>query len=301
MQVSEFRLPSRPSVAAIFAGLALLTGCGRAEHRSSEPDADTTSGGASTTGGASAAGGAAVVAGAAGANDAGSTGTEIEPPPADVSGRWALFIFEDPVGVQLIQNGEKLTGMGCAGGTPPGVETKSFCGEISGDVHGQHAEFWFHFDRSTYLADTVMSVDGQRMTGYFHGMDDVPWSTAWLRVPDGQRGLPADPSAGAPQLHGRYQLSLDFADDGGTEYTTARSYVFRYVDREGIASELGSFLHTEIHSALDGSLEVGPVPLTSPELAQALKIETNADGITGVWATTGSAHNYHFSAAREPP
>lgn len=253
--------------------------------------------------GASVGAGGSVVAGSAGVSAAGSSGVggAVAEPPADVSGRWALFVFEDPVGVQLGQSGEQLGGRGCAGGTPP-LEAGggSFCGPVMGKVSGRSARFWFSFESFTYAASTLISADGRRMTGSLHAVSDYDMPTAWLRVPDGDAGLYWDSSARGDVLAGMYTLSLDRAGAGATEYDAAKNYRLRYVAGEGIASDLGSFWHSEIHRA-DSSLQVGPVPATSPELAVSMVLETSADSVSRVRATTASGHDYEFTAARGVP
>jgi hypothetical protein len=93
---------------------------------------------------------------------------------------------------------------------------------------------------------------------------------------------------------------LESADGRGDEYSTDEPYWLSFRS-EGIASHLGSFWHTEIQAGSpEQPILVGPVPMTAPELATALRIETNAEGesITRVHATTGSKHNHVFRAVR---
>jgi hypothetical protein len=279
----------------LVAACLLLAGCGQTERGKAEVASQA---GSSGTAGSPAAAGAPGAAGSAGA-------APVEPPPVDVAGRWALFVFDDPVGVQLSQHGEVLTGTGCAAGTPPhqDVYVADYCGAITGEVHGSAARFWFPIELGgmhPYTAETIVSADRQRMTGHFMGIGDVSWPTAWLRVADGEPGLPWDSALEQDPLVGIYDLTLQSADAGADEYSTAQTYRL-YFRGEGIASDLGSFWHTEMQAGGPGQpILVGPVPMTAPELATALRLETNGESqsITSVHAVTGSGHSYEFSAAR---
>ncbi len=236
-------------------------------------------------------------------------GPAVMEPPADVAGRWALFVFDDPVGVQLVQNGSELTGTGCAAGTPPLEDPDSFVGEFCGPIHGSvtsnKVQFVFRFESGgayTYAADVTVSADRRRMTGTFHGVSDVSWQTAWMRVPEGERGLPRLETAPPEPLWGQYELTLMGSSAGATEYRPGKVYAFNFV-RDGFATDLGSFWYTEwLYSPEDYSFEVGPVPATVPELATSLSVEANpVDGITWVQAHTATGNSYGFAAARKPP
>jgi len=171
-----------------------------------------------------------------------------------------------------------------------------------GKVSGRSARFWFSFESFTYVANTQISADGQRMTGSLHAVADYDMPTAWLRVPDGDSGLYVDSAKREDPLTGWYTLELDGADAGATEYDAARTYRLSYDGVRGIASDLGSFWHTEI-SRIESpaALQVGPVPATSPELAISMRLETSADSVSRVFATTASGHHYEFAAARRVP
>ena len=119
--------------------LALLS-CGRTAGQAGVADAGSIDGGsgaaagsdgssAGGTGGAPPAGGGKAGAtssdpggatgqGGAAGGTAGAAGTT-DRPTADVSGRWGLFVFEDPVGVFLRQEADgTITGQGCTSGAP---------------------------------------------------------------------------------------------------------------------------------------------------------------------------------------
>jgi len=281
----------------------LSCGCGQVEAGSGLPLAGM--GGATGMGGAAGVAGNVSVGGTSMGSNSGAGG---EAPvtaeeAADISGRWALFVFEDPVGVQLTQANGQLTGEGCASGTPPDVgEFQSFCGAVSGKVSGRSAQFWFHFQIYTYLANTQISADGQRMTGSLHAVADYDMPTAWLRVPYERRSLAIDLTRRDDPRAGWYTLTLDGADPDATEYDATKTYRLFYEAGRGIASDLGSFWNTEI-SGMESpaGLQVGPVPATAPELAVSMQLETSADSLSRVRATTGSGHHYEFAAARRVP
>lgn len=307
--------------------LALILGlaCGRVE-RAEDPGVGRTGVGPDVTpvapggaagslaageaAGALAVGGAPAAAGvSAGAGMDASAGAprDVTTPPANVAGRWALFMFEDPVGVNLVQDGDRLTGEGCAGGTPPlqTAGTEEFCGAIVGRVMGQSVEFDFAISMLgfSYHATTQVSADGRRMTGGLYTRFEIDLPTAWLRVPDASPGLPLVPGGRDAVLSGAYQLDLEGAETGGTEYTADKSYRFNYWSDRGIASDLGSFWNTEIGligppDLSDHDISVGPVSATAPELAVSMVLETDASGVTRVYANTASRQHYEFRATR---
>lgn len=271
-----------------------LAGCGRVDR-----DPSDMVGGASTTSTAGSAGSG----GASSSGAGGEAGAEVlAPTPADIAGRWALFTINDPVGMNLVQTGASLAGEGCAAGTPPLDDGLDVCGPLRGEVEGSSARFHFETKQlGAYGDEVIVSADGQRMTGHLRAvMFNVPWPTAWLRVPDGDPGLLPRPG-GFNELSGGYELTLEGSDDAGTEYDGSKSYALRYRSDEGISSDLGSFWHTEIAHAGPGKpIEVGPVPTTAPELAVAMTLETDAESITQLRATTGSGHTYRFKVSRLP-
>jgi hypothetical protein len=260
---------------------ALVVGCGKAA-RAGDP---TGVAGAGSDGGAA----------AAGASSDGPTGA------VDISGRWGLFVLLDLVGVQLTQVGQTLSGRGCASGAPPLAEAEAYgrCGTIAGNVDGNRTSFGFELENGSgsYYAETIVSADGQRMTGRFRGLTEVPYPTAWLRVADDQPWLEFGIGRHSVR-NGSYDLRLESASEGGSEYDAAKSYGLTYLDGEGLFSDLGSFWHEEIVPAGPyGALVVGPVPVTAPELAVSLRLEISGEAFDRVHATTGSGHEYTFTAS----
>jgi len=254
-----------------------------------------------------AGGGTRVTTTAGGASAAGAPDTPSSEPalaPIDISGRWAMFHFEDPVGIQVTEDAGALTGRGCASGTPPGDAprlSEQYCGDVQGTVKANRAYFDFTFLDADYIADTTVSVDGQRMTGRFHGAENwLSYPTAWLRVPDGAPGLLHSSSLNNPVGAGSYDLHLLQATPGATEYVTEHVYSLSYINGR-LISDLGAFWYSEIASpdAL-GSVAVGPVPMTEPALAVSMVLEVTDTQISQVVANTGSGHVYVFVATPTP-
>jgi hypothetical protein len=284
------------SLGSVALGALLLVACG---GRSTSDDlVSLPNGGAA---GSAVAGGRSV----AGTHAAGGERSTVEPepdlgPPTQIAGRWALFGFEDPVGVRLTQTNHKLVGRGCAAGAPPLAMDQTYCGDVRGEVEGNTARFGFSFGTSHYEAQTVISADGRRMTGRFHALYDwLESPTAWLRLPDDavyldEMGEPFEPEA----LIGWYELRLE--DGAAGEYQGGVPYPFLY-SRRAIRGALGAFWGTEASDPAAGSpIRVGPVAGTSPELPVSLQIEFAEHGLTKVKAKTASGNSYTFSAQRSP-
>src|SRR6478735_10407562 len=60
-----------------------------------------------------------------------------------IAGSWALFGFEDPVGVELRQSGSSLNGIGCGVGTPHSPGSTSCAADLSGTITGNQVKFAF--------------------------------------------------------------------------------------------------------------------------------------------------------------
>jgi hypothetical protein len=300
------------NAASTMVGALWLLGCGGRAHGEPIEEPNNLAGGAALVGGQGGTGSAAGGAGAGGAllgrsgaggAASGSAGEPEEPrePPTHIAGRWALFSFADPVGVQLVQAEWDLTGMGCAAGTPPAGMLPNYCGDIAGKVEGNRATFGFSFESYRYQAETVISADGTRMTGRFHGVQDwLAYPTAWLRVPDEAAYLEVKGTAlEPPALAGWYDLELVEGD--GSDYAPGASYRLRY-SRRAIEGALGSFWGTEAGDpALGSPIHVGPVPATSPELPTELQLEFGDAALREVRAKTASGNAYTFAATRAAP
>jgi hypothetical protein len=290
------------SYVALGAGALLACG-GRATSNDLDELVPVTNG---TGGGTSAgtAGTAGTGLATSGSHAAGGEPSTIQPkpePPVQIAGRWAMFGFEDPVGIRLTQTNGQLVGRGCAAGVPPLDLEPSYCGDVNGTVEGNTAAFGFSFEQYHYQAETVISADGQRMTGRFHGASSwMKTPTAWLRVPADAEYLEVMGGAFEPEgLSGWYELYL--LAGAGAEYEQGTPYRFHY-SRRAIQGDLGSFWGSEATDPAAGSpIRVGPVSATSPELAIGMQIEFVASGLTQVDVTTGSGNTYTFSARRSEP
>src|SRR4051812_9976977 len=125
-------------------GLGVTTGSGgsRAGGNGGAPPVGG-HGGVPSMGGNGGDSGGTTGQGGAGGGTAGAAG--VAPPTVDVSGRWGLFVFEDPVGVLLSQAADgTITGRGCSSGAPGVVpaqpekpDTFYGCAPLSGRVSGQ--------------------------------------------------------------------------------------------------------------------------------------------------------------------
>ena len=277
-------------------GAVLLVGCG---GRAQSDGRGALAGAGSGNEVAGAAGAAPAAAGGeAGVGAAGEPGVALS--TLDISGRWGLFTFEDPVGVQLFQNDGVLSGSGCdVGARPDNADVaENLCGSIGGLAQRNRAQFDFHFGDSQdiyYAADVTISADATRMTGLFHGTSAwLEYPLAWLRIPDGDEWL--NRTRGDEQTPGgdRYELQVQEADAG--EYSAQRSYRLDYV-LGGLSGDLGSFFNTEMQRVSSaGPLVVGPVAVTDPTLPISLSIELDGKRFTRVSAVTGTGHHYTFSA-----
>jgi len=308
--------------------LALLS-CGRTAGQAGVADAGSIDGGsgaaagsdgssAGGTGGAPPAGGGKAGAtssdpggatgqGGAAGGTAGAAGTT-DRPTADVSGRWGLFVFEDPVGVFLRQEADgTITGQGCTSGAPgelpTGAGDPGGCGALSGRVSGQSASFGFPTTATqfAYQANVVISADGQRMTGTLTTFANIPYPVAWRRVREDaawlDRGdfMRPDPIAAGP-----YELALIPEESVGNEFVAGTPYWIRYWEHT-IFGQLGSFWTDEISPVGMGSpLRVGPVSAAVPELPDSLLLDFDATGFTGVTAITPSGGHYRFAITKAP-
>jgi hypothetical protein len=259
------------------------------------------SGGATgATGGRTGSGGRTGAAGGGGGGGAGADGV----PAVDVSGRWGLFVFEDPVGVRLIQGADgRLTGEGCAAGAPgstdpaePGIPAS--CGSIVGKVDGRGV--WFGFQLRDfafwYVTHALASKDAQRLGGILSTNGaEFQYPVAWRRVRDDADWLDRGKLSRPEPMAGSYDLTLIPAESAGSEFDASHTYRIRYQDHT-IAGHLGSFWTDELSPLSEGSpLRVGPVAATSPALPTALLIDFDKSGFTRLTATTPSGGRYRFS------
>jgi len=251
--------------------------------------------------------GGATGQGGAGGGTAGAAG--VAPPTVDVSGRWGLFVFEDPVGVLVSQAADgTITGRGCTSGAPGVVpaqpekpDTFYGCAPLSGRVSGREA--WFAFGTPyEYRARVVVSADSQRMTGTLTASGaTILVPLAWRRVAEDALWLDRGDFMRAGSMDDRYELTLIPEESVGTEFVAGTPYPIVYREHT-IFGTLGSFWTDEISAVAAGSpLRVGPVPGTAPALPHSLSLDFDGAGFTGVTANTPSGGRYRFAVAKGLP
>ena len=284
-------------------GLGMTTGSGGSQAGGN--------GGAPSVGGhggaSSSDSGGATGQGGAGGGTAGAAG--VAPPTVDVSGRWGLFVFEDPAGVLLSQAADgTITGRGCSVGAPgvvpaqpEGPDTFYGCAPLSGWVSGQEASFSFGTSFE-YRARVVVSADGQRMTGTLTtSSGPILYPLAWRRVAEDALWLDRGDFMRADPLADRYELTLIPEESVGTEFVAGTTYPIVYREHT-IFGTLGCFWTDEISAVAAGSpLRVGPVPATDPALPHSLSLDFDGAGFTGVTANTPSGGRYRFAVAKGMP
>jgi hypothetical protein len=280
----------RRSGFVVAAGLIAFAGCGGRSFE--EPRSD---------------GAAPALDAPASAQDA--AGDALAAATVDISGRWAMFAFEDPVAVEITQNGNTLSGTGCYAGLPtpddPSLPS-SFCAGLTGVIEGRHAQFAFASAWAPYAADVFASADGQRMAGRFHDVDAWGSPYAWLRIGPTDRGLPTPAPGGLEDvvqtLSGEYVLSPLGAPPPGVELSasTPNQYVLsvRVLGHAALVlGTLGAFRAGELSwNATEQVLVAGPVPLTSPNLPTEVRLHFDGSSLVDVQATMPSGTAYRFSA-----
>ena len=298
--------------------VAATAGCGQStrssESRGSEDSggsagqAGTTAGGGSG-GSASATGGSVAggTAGAAGASTAGS-GNPAGAPGVDISGAWAMFHFEDPVGVSLGQTGTVLTGRGCCVGLNPGPPVDQCCGQVvDGSIVERRAQFGFTFEFGgtigDYFADVLVSSDGQRMMGAFSRTDAT---MAWVRITDARpeeigwlRSTDVVLDEVLLERMGSYRLTLTDAPQGGDDYSLDVAYLLQITRSHVpiVSGDLGPFWSGEMTwQEGEQTLVLGPVPTTDPAFPIGLRLRFEDVVLSAVEAQMPSGDRYLFSA-----
>lgn len=95
-------------------------------------------------------------------------------------------------------------------------------------------------------------------------------------------------------------MNLTQSPPGATEYVTNHVYSLSYFNGR-LISDLGAFWYSEIAPPkADGSVVVGPVPMTEPALAVSMTLVVGDEQINQVVANTGSGHTYVFAASPTP-
>jgi hypothetical protein len=260
------------------------------------------------SGGAGVAGSAGSVSGGAGegaasgtSGAAGESGAPNAEP--DISGDWAMFGFEDPVAVSLVQHENVLTGYGCCAGLG---ETGNCCGPIKdGWIAEGRAHFAFAVtDFDDYVADVVVSSDAARMAGEFEGLGDSTTTTAWTRISSGDIWLTHDDASLRDAVEARvagYALKLGEVD--GDEFSSDRSYevvLAMYGTLPLLYGDFGPYWAGEMTWQADQeTLAIGPVPTTLSTLPTALAFRFSDTLLVSVEATMPSGNDYVFDVS--PP
>ena len=241
-----------------------------------------------------------------------------------IAGRWGLLQTDtESAAVNLSQQGDILTGLGCGAGLPDMGDVwdrflASECGPImNGRIDGRRVTFEFYFAFSggwSYATDAWVSQDGTRMAGRlsttpsFDGGAAYDWQTfptAWGRIgPQDawfeRRAWPTDTDV---EWHGApgYDLTLRERADAG-EFTSNHVYrVWRVGD--GLVGDLGSFMRNEI-KFLSGpggetnQIVAGPVPETAPNLPVRLELTLENGALATLQAETPSGATYSFAATK---
>lgn len=221
----------------------------------------------------------------------------------DVSGRWAMFAFEDPVAVELQQSGDVLAGNGCCSGL--GADRGfNCCGLVTGRIAARRAAFEFSFgsvdEPYVYATDAYVSADGRRMAGTF---SRITSSVAWVRIGPGDTWLPNSPTTIDLMVarSGGYMLAVSDAPVGGTDFSAQEMHRV-HIGSGFVFGALGSYWAGEMTwSADQQTLVVGPVPETAPGLPVQLRLHFAADTLTSVEATMASGLRYTFQAVAAQP
>jgi hypothetical protein len=208
-----------------------------------------------------------------------------------LSGRWAMFRFEDPVAVDLHESNGQLQGEGCCGGF--GGDHLQCCGAVQGYAADRQATFGFSFDYASehldYSTSVFVSADGQRMAGTF-SLSGSP--VTWLRIGPRDANLVPDPIP--TPVNGSFALALSDAPAPGTDFS-AEAPLTLVLDTHFVSGDLGSFWSGDVSwNTAEQTLVVGPVPETAPGLPVALRLRFDGTGLASVEATMASGLRYHF-------
>src|SRR5688572_29351939 len=159
-----------------------------------------------------------------------------------------MFLFEDPVALDIVQNGNGITGLGCDAGLPDpetdSASTSIYCAPLTGEVEADRA--WFAFDIPGYAfrAEVTVTRDASRMAGEFLDVPGRRSKSSWLRLRDEERALarrsPRDQSA----IEGSYDLRLMGSVSSESSFDPLRTYEITYIAAYGIYGDLGAFYYT---------------------------------------------------------
>jgi hypothetical protein len=221
----------------------------------------------------------------------------------DVSGRWAMFSFEDPVAVDIHQAGGAIDGRGCCDGLS-GDRALACCGIVTGEIVDRRASFGFTpgLGPEVYSTAAVVSSDGKRMAGAFSRMS-VP--VAWVRIGSQDAHLPP-PEPALESIIGMrtgvYALVLSDGPAAGIDFSPQHTYALYVVGSGFLFGHLGAFWSGEMAWNADQQmLVVGPVPETAPGLPVAMSLRFDGTALASVEAVMASGARYQFQATPSQP
>jgi hypothetical protein len=181
-----------------------------------------------------------------------------------------MFIFEDPVAVDIVQSGSELTGLGCDAGLPDALTDQTtleqWCAPLKGRIEGDQAWFGFDIPFYSFRAEVTVSRDASRMAGTFNDALGRSRSSSWLRLEGDELGLPGNGPPGPEWwLSDDYVFRLIESASPGSGFDPLRDYLVSYRHSWGLWGDLGAFYYTEIagDEASAGPVLIGPVAPTN--------------------------------------
>jgi hypothetical protein len=275
-------------------GLA-LSGCGDVYGTEPVPEASPANGGSVASEAPPGGGGSASAE-----SPNGGSAPAASPTPIRIAGRWGLFFFEDPIAVEIVQTGSKLSGLGCDAGLP----TESYnpqqelCGPLVGEVVGNRAWFEFALFEGSFRVrlEVTIAADASRLSGLLGFQSPPRLDVALLPLRENEAWLPSPEDAERFLFYGQGSFELREASDGGTDFQPDQVYELRW-DERGISGDLGVFWHTEMSSTSDVAVLVGPVSASTPGQPISLTMDQSNGVVNRVVAVTESGASYVFGPA----
>jgi hypothetical protein len=259
--------------------------------------AGTGSGATSGDGGTSSAGASGSSSGGGGTAGTGPAGAGGAAPNGPLSGRWGMFWFEDPVAVEIRQEAQALSGVGCCAGLPGAPQAVACCGPLEGTSTDGQASFAYSIQDvgAVYGTNVYVSEDYRRMGGTFSVDDNGSLAVAWVRIAPGEANLGAPPAPlreALAQREGTFELMLSSASVGRFEPGTPLELQLSGLGL--IRGAFGPFYWGDM-LWLGEALVVGPVSATDPSFATSLELRFNDDALESVVVTYPNDPPYHFA------
>jgi hypothetical protein len=218
-----------------------------------------------------------------------------------LDGRWAMFWFEDPVVVDLRQDGNALGGTGCCAGID---SFSSFCcGSITGTCDDAKAKFSFELGdvggTPTYGTAVYISEDEQRMGGSFsveNSDGGGSLEVAWVRLQGDAGNLGSPPQDLYEVVRARQGIfELVLSSEFVGRFEPLEPYSLTLGDLGFIRGAFGPFYWGEMRwDAASQTLTVGPVPATDPSFATELALRFDDATLVQVIATYPDEPPYFF-------